>query len=152
MSLGVAFFFVWVLVQALLPLRRFFRARQSGAPSLLDYDWDHFCWNMKAKASKGTAYFVVYHLQTGEELRVFKGEDFLIDHQVMFLRGHPHAAVPFAHFVHRECGASVDLGVKCFFLMDINERGAREMVEPSVDLARVPIKPFGCYPCLYPER
>lgn len=157
MNPGIAFFFFWITLQFLLPLRRFLRAWQSNAPSLQDYDYDHFCWNMKSHSSASQCFFILFNRETGEELQVLKYEDFLLPRQARWAKGHPHGTIQFAHFLlelyKKETQLPLEhIGIKAFFLLSVNERPETFSIDEAVDLTQQTIQPFGTYSWMYPSR
>lgn len=156
MSWGVIFFFFWVVTQALLPMRRWVRAWQSGAYSLADMDWDYFCWNMKAHVSSSRCVFIIIDKKTGKTLKKSWGKAHLASNQYVYLLLNPHSVVQYVHFLKEEaCRKSQrfspeDIGIRVVYYRRINRRGIHRMIDPSVDLSREPVKAWGGYSWMYP--
>lgn len=137
------FFLCFLALQIIIPLRRFIHTFLfSKAPKdLLSSDRALFSWTMKLKMQKGKLYFIVFRRDSGQEVAVYKPEDFLTPSQVRFVIAHPSSDIQFVKFLERvlkeESTESIDqLGIKVYHILDINQRGARVVVDETCDLRK----------------
>ena len=144
-DLGLLAFISFFIVQILLPLRRYFTSflLKSGNRDILVSEHCLFSWTMKQSLRQGDIYFIVYLRDTDKEVGIFKPEDFLLPDQVRFLACCPSAALQFVKFLEKiledESEGPIDhLGIKAFSVLDINQRGAKVMIDEERDLRLEP--------------
>ncbi len=146
-KLQVAFFFGYLLIQVLVPLRRYlaswFHPRGRG-DIMSDYRW-YFCWTMRLRAAIGVTVFRIYDRTTGETLARMQASHFLIPQQAGFVSRSPKAVIQFAKFLERSLKAKghKNFGIKVECHININGRGPKLMIDPEVDFTEEPIKIFG---------
>lgn len=146
------FFWVYVTLQVLIPLRHFLFIFLPGRKrDLVKSDRKRFSWTMKNSFVTGTSYFMTRDRRNGASLGTYQVEDFILEPQASRVCRQPGNAIQFAHFLakvlHKESGIPLeDIEVRAYLVTDINQRGAEERIDETVDLAREPIRTFTSYP------
>lgn len=120
----------WVAVQLLLPLRHYAIA---GDPSWTEQA-HRFAWHMKLRDKQGTATFHV----TPSDGAGFTVDpyDHLSSTQAFLMAGHPSRIVQFAHHLSELHGGAE---VRAETSVSLNGREPVPLVDPTVDLAAVPL-------------
>lgn len=125
----------WLAVQTLVPLRHHLYPG--------DVSWTEqghmFAWRMKLRTKSGAARFIVHAPGTGGSW-VIDPADELTPWQVSRMVGTPELVRQYAHHLARrwrdERGLEVE--VRAQVLVSLNRRPRRPLIDPEVDLARVP--------------
>jgi hypothetical protein len=128
---GVA---VYLLVQALLPLRHFLYPG--------DVSWTEeghlFAWHMKLRDKEATVRFRVTDADTGETWTV-RPREHLSRRQARKMAGHPEMILQFAHYLaERGRLEGRTLEVRALTSASLNGREEQLLVDPGTDLAREP--------------
>jgi vitamin K-dependent gamma-carboxylase len=139
--LVVAALGLWVVVQVVLPLRHL---AVPGSPSWTE-EHHRFAWHMKLRDKWGDVTFVVA-TPDGRTLRVDPALH-LSEKQHARLAGHPERLVHFARHLSREHGGAE---VRAETSVSLNGRHPQPLVDPSVDLAGVPVVWWGPAPWILP--
>lgn len=133
--LGVAVLAAYALVQIAVPLRHFLYAS--------DLHWSEegfrFAWQIMVMEKYGRAVFTVTDPASGTAWRVVPGET-LTPLQTRMMATQPDMVLAFAHDLARDYGARVGhaVEVRSRVLVTLNGRPSRPLVDPAVDLARLP--------------
>ncbi|MCE7079170.1 HTTM domain-containing protein [Streptomyces sp. ST2-7A] len=131
---------LWVLVQVLLPLRHLV------LPGTVNWteEGHRFAWHMMLRAKQGEAEF---RLSDGERVWRADPSAYLTPAQERLMAGHPERLALFARHLSREHD---DAEVRVVADVSLNGREPAPLVDPEVDLARVPIPRWGAAEWILP--
>ncbi len=137
-TLLLGFLGFYVVLQLLVPLRHW------AYPG--DVAWTEeghrFSWRMKLRSNRGRAEFFVRDPETDIVTRVWP-EDHLARHQVGKLAGRPYMILQFSHYLAERFtreDATEPVEVRAKVRSSLNGRVRQTLIDPEVDLAKVPIK------------
>ncbi|MCC9135492.1 HTTM domain-containing protein [Pontibacter silvestris] len=145
--LAVSFFSVYLLFQALFPLRHFF------IPG--DVNWTEeghrYSWRMMLRTKSGYINYKVIDADTGEEYQV-PLQSYLTRDQIHKLAGHPDMIWQFAQFLKEEYQRQGVENPQVYAYSDLRLNGypLHPIVDSSVDLASVPYT-LGAKPWVTPR-
>lgn len=137
----VLFLAFWVVLQLLIPLRHFL------IPG--DVNWTeeghNFSWRMKLRDKDSEGYFVITDPVTGDSWEE-NPRDHLTSFQTAKMTSRPDLIVQFAHYLQEinHIEGEEDVEVRAEIWSSLNGRPAQPLVDPAVDLTKVP------YPWLGP--
>jgi hypothetical protein len=127
---------VWVAVQLVVPLRHF---TIEGRPSWTE-EGHRFAWHMMLRDKSGSARF---HLTDGDHTWTVDPADYLTAEQARELPWYPEHLVKFAHHLSEIHGG---IEVRAETAVSMNGRAPQPIVDPTVDLASVPVVWLGHAP------
>jgi hypothetical protein len=102
-----------------------------------------FSWRMKMLNRKAKGYFIVIDKDTGKKWRI-SGREFLTYRQMRKMLTRPDMIHQFAHYLRRRW-SQIGYGkvaVHAVIAKSLNGRRFQQYVDPSVDLASLPLDPF----------
>jgi hypothetical protein len=131
---------LWVAAQLLIPLRHFV------IPGNVHWteEGHDFSWHMMLRNKKGEGTLVVTDPATGEQWHVNLWEHLTLGQQREMLK-RPHLIVQFAHHLAdqlRKAGRE-DVEVRSRISVSLNGRTPQLIIDPDVDLAKVPYPWWG---------
>ncbi len=124
---------VWASIQVALPLRHFAIA---GDPSWTEQA-HRFAWHMKLRAKQGS---VTFYVTSGDRTWQVDHRDLLAPKQAGRLAGNPERIAYFARYLSKQYDGAE---VRAETSVSLNGRAPQPIVDPTVDLARVPWFEFG---------
>ncbi|CAN5593920.1 HTTM domain-containing protein [soil metagenome] len=127
-ALLATFLLVWAALQVTLPFRHY---AIDGNPSWTEQG-HRFAWHMKLRDKQGTAMMIV---ETADRTMLVAPRDHLGDKQAARLAGHPDRL---AHFARYLSGLHDGAEVRAETSVSLNGRAPQPIVDPTVDLSRVP--------------
>ena len=136
----LAFLSIWVAVQLLLPLRHFF------IPGNVHWteEGHNYSWHMKLRAKVSEGVFILTDTQTGEEWTVDPREH-LTQVQERKMLARPHMIAQFAHYLaeHYQQKRQAEVEVRARITAALNGRARQLLIDPEVDLSKVPYPWWG---------
>ncbi|WP_326599107.1 HTTM domain-containing protein [Streptomyces sp. NBC_01803] len=123
----------WATVQMLLPLRHLL----IPGPANWTEEGHRYAWHMMLRAKEGTAAFI---LTDGRRVWRIDNADYLTPEQEARLAGHPERLVLFAHFLSEEFDGA-EVRVRAW--VALNGRDPALLIDPDVDLSRIPVPWWG---------
>lgn len=141
------FFLVFLAIQIIYPLFRFakfiWRPKQSNLYG--DYFW-YFSWTMKLKAGVGYIDIRVFDRDTDETILRSSPEQIVPLKQYQSMVTFPTLSIQYAKYLEKKFQLpEKNYGLNFHTLSDYNNRGAKKMIDESVDFTREKIKYFGTY-------
>ncbi|MDY7230204.1 HTTM domain-containing protein [Hyalangium rubrum] len=132
---GVAFFALWLTLQALLPLRHFLYPGEVNWTE----QGHNFSWHMKLRNKKGSVIFEARDPRTGERWDV-DPEPLLSKRQYSKMTTRPDLVLQFAQRIARQYEHQGRPGIQVFadVWVSLNGRPHQPLVDPTVDLAAQP--------------
>jgi hypothetical protein len=136
----LAFLSIWVSVQLLLPVRHFF------IPGNVHWteEGHNYAWHMKLREKVSEGVFIVTDTKTGEEWTV-RPREHLTQVQERKMAGRPHMIVQFAHYLAEHFGQKrqTEVQVRAHITASLNGRTPQLLIDPEVDLSKVPYPWWG---------
>lgn len=134
------FLAVWVAIQLVLPLRH---VAIPGNPNWTE-EGHRFAWHMMLRSKTGS---VTFEVDTGDAVLLVDPRDHLGSKQTRRLAGHPQRLAQFANWLSdQHDGAAVRARTE----VSLNGRARQPIVDPGIDLARVPTAWTGHQPWILP--
>jgi vitamin K-dependent gamma-carboxylase len=131
---------IWVTIQLLLPLRHFF------IPGNVYWTEEalNFSWHMMARQKEAEGTFVATDPTTGEQWNVNLWEHLTL-HQQREMLPRPHMIVQFVHYLadHLRNAGHKEVEIRARVTVSLNSRTPQLMIDPTVDLAKVPYPWWG---------
>lgn len=136
----LAFLSIWVSIQLLLPVRHFF------IPGNVHWteEGHNYAWHMKLREKRSQGVFIMKDTKTGEEWTVHPRQH-LTQVQAHQMTGQPHVIVQFAHYLAEHFGQKrqAEVEVRARITASLNGRTPQLLVDPEVDLSKVPYPWWG---------
>ncbi len=131
---------VWVAFQVLLPLRHF------AIPGKVSWteEGHNFAWHMKLRDKDSSGFFVVTDPASGKTWEV-DSRDYLNRRQERKMTSRPHMMIQFANYLEERMRREgyEDVEVRAHIFASLNGRESQQLVDPQVDLTKVPYPWFG---------
>lgn len=124
----------WIAVQCLVPMRHLL---YPGNPSWTE-EGHRFAWHMKLRGKSGSARFHVHDPDTGERW-VVNPRTWLPRFQERKMIAHPDMILQFAKYVadRKRAAGHPNVEVRADVWISLNGRERQQLIDPTVDLARV---------------
>jgi vitamin K-dependent gamma-carboxylase-like protein len=138
---------LWATVQVLLPLRHFLI---SGNVNWTE-EGHNFSWHMMLREKEGEGTFIASDPATGEQWNVNLWDYLTLDQRrQMLIR--PHMIIQFAHYLAgRLRGAGhKEVEIRARISASLNGRAPQLLIDPDVDLTKVPYPWWGHAPWILP--
>lgn len=130
------FLIFYVLIQLILP----FRHLQYPGRTNWHEEGHYFAWRMMLRQKITRLQFNVTHPQTGEE-RYADPREYLNSSQYKVFAGNPGMILQFAHHLDMlvQNNAGFDPKITARIQVSLNGRNFRELVDPDLDLSKIPV-------------
>jgi hypothetical protein len=111
-----------------------------------------FSWRMMLRSKRGSGFFEVKNLQTGEVTKV-RVVDYLTERQGEKIFTHPDMVLQFAHFLRDEWRKrGEEVAVFATVRASLNGRQLQSYIDASVDLAKVRWEPLATSDWVLPMK
>ena len=131
---------IWVAFQVLIPLRHF------AIPGKVHWteEGHNFSWHMKLRDKDSSGFFVVTDPASGKTWEI-DSRDYLNRRQEGKMTSRPHLIVQFARYLEDRMRLEgyQDVEVRAHIIASLNGREDQQLVDPQVDLTKVPYPWFG---------
>ena len=137
LKLTIVLISIWVLIQSLFPLRHF---THSNWVHWSDHG-NYFAWRMKLRDKEGNVRFWVTD-QSGKSIELAANELGLTDYQSLKILTRPYLIHQTAYYIQDKFEAEGfgDVQVFANHIVSLNGREAATLVDPYVDLTKVPLR------------